>query len=275
MGEIEYRILGAVEVRRNRELLDIEAPRQRAVLAALLLEANHVVSVARLTTQLWGDSPPAMARNTIQSLVLRLRRILTPCRSVRDNDVLLTRHPGYVLRVGPGQLDLHRFHERVAVGRAALSAGQPELASRAFGEALELWQGEPLADAAGVGLQEAEVPALRESRLYALEQRIDADLMLGRHDALIPELLGLVAKQPLRERLHGQLMLALYRSDQQAEALKVFCALRHRLVTDLAVEPAQDLRRLHHRILTQDATLLRDPQPGPLGASRMNGKDEK
>ena len=245
----EYRILGPVEVVLGGQPVPLAAPRQRALLAALLLEANRVVSVDRLTEQLWGESPPAQARNTIQSLVLRLRRLLTPIRPPGGGEVLVTRQPGYLLRVAPDQLDLARFEKLHAAGRAALADGSPRPAARLLREALALWRGEPLSDVAGSGLDEVEAPRLRERRLQALEGRIEADLLLGQHGDLIAELPALIAEHPLRERLYGQLMLALYRAGRQAEALEVFHTLRSRLIEEIGVDPGAELRATHQAIL--------------------------
>ena len=247
--ETEYRILGPIEVLRSGRPVPLAAPRQRALLAALLLEANRVVSVDRLTELLWGESPPAQARNTIQSLVLRLRRALTATGPTGGGEVLVTRRPGYLLRVAPGQLDLARFERLYASGRAALADGTPGAAARLLREALALWRGEPLADVAGVGLSEVEAPRLRELHLQALERRIEADLQLGHHGDLIAELPALIAEHPLRERLYGQLMLALYKAGRQAEALEVFHALRGRLVDEIGVDPGAELRGIHQAIL--------------------------
>jgi DNA-binding SARP family transcriptional activator len=254
--EIEYRVLGPVEVLLDGRPAPVFAPRQRAVLAALLLERNHVVSVGRLAKQLWGDSPPRQARNTIQSLVLRIRRTLAAAHRNPQGEVLLTQYQGYRLRVGPDQLDLDRFNSLASEGRRALSTDQPEIAARTLRRALTLWRGDPLADAAGVGLHQVDVPRLRERRLQAIEDRIEAEMQLGRHDELIVELPSLIAEHPMRERLHGQLMAALYNAGRQVEALDAFRVLRDTLVTDLGVEPGPALQLLHRRILGQDPSLL-------------------
>lgn len=252
MTNIEYRLLGTVEVVADGRPLPGLAPRQRALLAALLLERDQIVSVARLTWQLWGDSPPRQARNTIQSLVLRIRRTVGVVNQDPHGEVLLTRHPGYRLQVGADRLDLERFHCLAAEGRRALSTDQPESAARTLQRALALWRGEPLADASGVGLHQVDVPRLRERRLQAIEDRIEADLRLGRYHELIVELPSLIADHPLRERLHGQFMAALYKAGRQAEALDAFRVLRGALINDLGVEPGPALQRLHRRILDQD-----------------------
>lgn len=262
MGETEYRILGPVEVIRAGTKVSIEAPRQRAVLAALLLEANRVVSVERLISQVWGDFPPRRARNTVHSLVLRLRRALTPGHRTSDHQVLTTRWPGYRLQIEPGQLDLNRFENVAASGRTALSAGETATAAATLRQALGLWRGEPFADAAGVRLHEVEAARLRERWTQTLEERIEADLALRRHGDLIAELPTHIAENPLRERLYGQLMLALYLAGRQAEALDVYQLLRRRLIEELAVEPDPAVRRLHQQILAHDPVLDVVPYPG-------------
>ncbi|GIH02985.1 hypothetical protein Rhe02_10520 [Rhizocola hellebori] len=255
MGEFEYRVLGPVEVLGRRGKVSIKASRQRAVLASLLLEANRVVSIDRLIRQLWGDAPPARARNTVQSLVLRLRKAFAAAHPCQPNDVLVTKQPGYLLQVGAGQLDLASFDQLAAEGRAALLDGKPERAADSLGRALALWRGDPLSDAAGVGLQEVDVPRLRERRLQAIEDRIEVDLMMERYPEVIIEVPALIAEHPLRERLYGQLMLALYRANRQAEALEVFQTLRRQLIDELAVEPTSAVQRLHLQMLSHDPSL--------------------
>ncbi|MBN1174165.1 MAG: winged helix-turn-helix domain-containing protein, partial [Micromonosporaceae bacterium] len=151
---MNYRILGPVEVERDGAAISIEAPRQRAVLVALLLEANHVVSVDRLALQLWGESPPASARSTIQSLILRLRKTIIPSWTPQDQSVLITRRPGYLLSVDPGQLDLDEFHRLIRHGRQSLTAGNPEVATVQLRQALAMWRGDPFEDTAAVRLRE-------------------------------------------------------------------------------------------------------------------------
>jgi DNA-binding SARP family transcriptional activator len=249
VGEYEFRLLGPVEVLRRGAQLPVEAPRQRALMASLLLEPNRVVSVERLTSQLWGADPPARARNTIQSLVLRLRRALPPRPS---GGLVQTRPSGYRMGVEAGELDLDRFDAFSAQGRHLLGEGQAGAAATALRAALDLWRGEPLAGAAGARLQEVDAACLREKRLQALEDRVEADLMLGRCSELLHELPAIIAEHPLRERLYAWLMIALHREGRQAEAFEHFRILRRRLVDELAVEPADFVQELHRQMLAGD-----------------------
>lgn len=245
MRDIEYRLLGPVEVVHADRVLRIDAPRQLAVLACLLLEANRVVSVDRLITQLWGEQPPERARNTVQSLVLRLRRGLP----TGAHHVLRTKPPGYLLRVDDGQLDLDQFDRLAANGRRQLADNNPRIAAQTLRAALELWRGEPLAGAAGTRLQEVDGARLREKLLQVTEDRMEADLVLGRTAELVAELVMSVADCPLRERLSAIYMVALYREGRQAEAFDVFHGLRRRLVDELGVEPGDLVQHLYRRML--------------------------
>lgn len=261
MTDLEYRILGTLEVSRHGKKISIDAGRQRAVLTALLLEGNRVVSLGRLAWQLWGELPPARAKSTIQSLVFRLRKALGHST---DRPLLTTTPPGYLLVMSRAQLDLNRFNDLARHGRSALRAGDLSAASTSLSQALSLWRGDPLADVSGVGLQQVEAPSLREQRLQVVEDRIRVDLLLGRHAELIVELPTLIVQHPLRERLYGQLMLALYRAGRQAEALDVFQELRRRMVDDLAIEPAPALQQLYQKLLSHEPDL----DPVPAGAAR-------
>jgi DNA-binding SARP family transcriptional activator/tetratricopeptide (TPR) repeat protein len=229
------------------------APQQRALLALLLLDANEAVSRDRLVDGLWGDKPPASAAKLVQIYVSRLRKVLEP----RDS-VLVTRPTGYMLRVAPGALDLDRFEDLAREGREALAAGAPDAAARHLREALALWRGPPLADFTFEPFAAAEIGRLGELRLAALEDRVQADLDLGT-PGLTGELELLIARHPLRERLRGQLMLALYRSGRQSEALEAYRETRRSLVDAVGIEPGPELQRLEQAILRQDASL--DPPP--------------
>jgi DNA-binding SARP family transcriptional activator len=235
---MRFRILGPLEVSDGDRLLTVGAAKQRALLAALLLRANQVVSTERLIDLLWGDAPPATERATLQTYVLRLRQLL----QADDNEgpsqpILVTRPPGYLLRVGAGELDLHEFDRLVALARAAAATGAHDQAAVRLREALELWRGPALADVASDSLRQVEAPRLEEARLAALEERLDADLALGRHASLVGELESLVANHPLRERLRGQLMLALYRCGRQADALEAYRQARLVLCEEFGLEP--------------------------------------
>jgi DNA-binding SARP family transcriptional activator len=249
-GAVYFRILGPLEVVEGDLPLSLGGPRQRALLAILLLRANEVVSTDRLADQLWGETPPPSAAKAIQVYVSKLRKELGENR-------LLTRAPGYVLIVEPSELDLGRFEQLVANARRA----DPHDAAAVLREALGLWRGEPLADLEYEAFAQAEISRLEELRLAVLEERIDADLASGRHRETLGELEALVAAHPLRERLAGQLMLSLYRSGRQAEALDVYHRTRQVLVDEIGLEPNPALQRLEKAILNQDASLdLAQPQ---------------
>ncbi len=243
---MEFRVLGPLEVRDGERSLPLAGAKQRALLALLLVNANRVVSRDRMIDELWGERPPETAVQSLQVYVSRLRKLLPPER-------LLTRPPGYLLEVEPEELDVQRFERLLAEGRAA--AGDPEHASRLLHEALALWRGPPLAEFAFDGFAQAEIGRLEDLRLAAVEERVEADLALARPAELIGELEALVAEHPHRERLRGQLMLALYRSGRQAEALAAYQAARRALVDELGIEPSAGLQRLEKQILTQDEEL--------------------
>jgi predicted ATPase/DNA-binding SARP family transcriptional activator len=231
---IDFRILGPLEVAENGRALALGRGRQRALLAVLLLRTNEVVGQDRLIDALWGESPPATALTALHGYVSGLRKLL-------GADRLETRQPGYVLRVEPGELDLHRF-ERL-------------LEQERYGEALALWRGPPLSDLAVESFAQVEIARLEELRLAALEGRFDRELAGDRHAELVPELEALVREHPLRERFAAQLMLALYRSGRQADALSVYGAARARLVEELGLDPGDELRQLQRRILEHDPAL--------------------
>jgi DNA-binding SARP family transcriptional activator len=241
---MEFRLLGPLEVSEHDRPLALGGARQRALLAVLLLQANELVSRDRLIDQLWGGSPPLTAAKTIQVYVSRLRKKLGGGR-------LSTRPPGYILHVEAGELDVSRFEQLAAEARRS----PPDRAADKLREALALWHGPALADLAYEPFAQVEIARLEEMRLAAFEERIQADLALGRHSELVGELEALVAHAPLRERLRGQLMLALYRSGRQAEALEAFHAARRELQEELGLEPSEELRRLQEAILRQDPSL--------------------
>ena len=262
---MDFRILGPLDVRVDDRPLALGGARQRALLGLLLLHANEVVSSDRLVDELWGDAEGSKA---LQVAVSRLRKVI-------GRDVLVTRPPGYQLRVEPGQLDLHRFEQLVADGRAALAADNPGAASLTLREALALWRGPPLADLTFESPLQTELARLEELRLAALEDRIDADLALGRHADAIGELEALSALHPLRERLRAQLMLALYRSGRQAEALEAYRDARRALVDELGIEPGRALRDLERRILSQDAGLELEPSQQGAVSGGLVGRERE
>ncbi len=259
----EFRMLGPLEVRLDGNLVQIGGPRQRALLAMLLLSANRVVSRDRLIDELLTEAPADMADHQLRVQVSRLRRALgvnggNPGR-------LVTRLPGYVLEVEPGELDLHEFEHLVSQGDSALEARDFKSAARAFRQAEALWRGRPLADLEFEPFARLDVERLSELRLVAVEKRIEAELSLGRHAILVPELEARVAEHPMRERLRGQLMLALYRGGRQADALEAYQVGRAVLNEELALEPSPALRQLQQSILRQDVGLeLCDPHSGSL-----------
>jgi len=256
---MEFGILGPLEVSDGDRLLRLSGARQKALLALLLLHANEVVSSDRLIDELWGEEPPEKAANALQARVSQLRKALGRSGS----EALVTRAPGYPLEVGPGELDVERFVRLAGEGRQALAQGDAAGAAATLGAALALWRGPALADFTYEPFGQGEIARLEEARLAALEERLEADLALGRHGELAGELEALVAAHPLRERLRGQLMLALYRSGRQAEALEAYQETRRVLVEELGIEPSPPLRELHAAILNQDAGLERTAEPKP------------
>jgi DNA-binding SARP family transcriptional activator/tetratricopeptide (TPR) repeat protein len=253
---MDFRLLGPLEVAEHGHLLALGGAKQRALLAVLLLHANDVVPSERLIDELWGESPPATVAKSIQVYVSRLRKQLGEGR-------LVTRAPGYVLVVDASELDVARVERLVAEAAGV----DPEAAARKLREALALWRGPPLADLAYEPFARAPIARLEELRLVALEQRIDAELASGRHAELVGELEALVGEHALRERLRGQLMLALCRSGRQAEALEAYRQARRALVEELGIEPGRRLRELHEAILQQDPRLdlavAAEPAPAP------------
>jgi DNA-binding SARP family transcriptional activator len=253
---VEFRVLGPLEVQRNGESLGLGGQKQRGLLAILLLNANEVVSTDRLIDELWGGEAPGTAGKALQVHVSQLRKVLEPEREPgRSGELLLTRAPGYVLQIEPDQLDLGRFERLVAKGREALASGDTETAARMLREALALWRGPPLAEFTYAEFAQREIARLEELRLAALEDRIQADLERGRHAELIGELEQLIADDPHRERPRGQLMLALYRSGRQAEALEAYRDARQALAEELGIEPCRELKELEAQILEQDPSL--------------------
>ena len=269
---VEFRILGSVEVDDGGLPVDLGGLRERTLLARLLLAAGQVVSAERLADDLWAGEPPPHSMATLRVYVSRLRRALGPAAAA-----LVTQPPGYRLQVGPGQLDASRFESLVSVARRDLDEGKPEAAAAGLRTALALWRGTPLSDVADFAFAQADVARLEEARLGALEDRVEADLACGRHAALVSELDGLVAAHPLRERLCGQQMLALYRCGRQADALRVYRDLRTRLADELGIDPNPRLHRLHEAILRQLPELDWDPAAGdpghpPREAAREGGR---
>jgi DNA-binding SARP family transcriptional activator len=244
---LEFRLLGPVEALAGSTPIALGV-KQRMLLALLLLRANEVVSRDRLIDDLWGDQPPDAAPNALAALVARLRRAL-------PGEVLLTGPGGYELRIEPQALDLHRFEMLVEEGREALAAGDPARAAERLRLALSIWRGPALADVEYEAFAQPAVMRLEELRLAALESRIDADLALGRDVDLVGEVQSLVLQNPLRERLRGQLILALYRAGRQAEALEAYREGRTVLIEELGIDPSPPLQELERAILRQDPSL--------------------
>jgi YVTN family beta-propeller protein len=255
-GSFEFGVLGPLEVSRAGRSVPLGGPRQRAVLALLLLAANRVVSMDRLAEEVWAGQPPEGWATTLQTYVFHLRRALEPDRARGTAAaVLVTRDRGYLLQVDRAHVDSAVFEEGVRAGRAALDAGRYAEAAETLRRALDLWRGPVLANLADYAFTRPEAARLHELRLAALEIRIEADLALGRHDALSAELDGLVREHSLRERLHGQLMVALYRSGRQADALAAYRRARDLLADEVGVDPGTPLERLHAAVLAHDPDL--------------------
>jgi DNA-binding SARP family transcriptional activator len=247
---LEFRILGSLEVLDGDDALQLGGQKQRAVLALLALHPGEVVPSERLITELWGESPPRTAATALQNAVSQLRKVL-------GADVVETRAPGYALRVEKEAIDARQFERLLNEAKGAESGRRAEL----LREALQLWRGPPLGDFAYESFAQNEAARLDELRLTALEERIEAELELGLAGDLVGELEALVRENPLRERPRGQLMLALYRSGRQAEALQAYQEARRTLVDELGIEPTPALQQLHASILRQESAL--QPQAIP------------
>jgi DNA-binding SARP family transcriptional activator/tetratricopeptide (TPR) repeat protein len=258
---MRFNLLGPVTVTTGGDPLVLPPGIPRDLLVFLLLNANRAVSGEQLAGAVWGDDRPVAFAAGLRNHVSRLRRQLGPVAGARIRTVA----PGYLAEVGEGELDEQVFLDGCRRGLQALQAGEVAAAADGLARALDLWRGEPFAEltaSADVQLFQLQAQHLRETRLLALEGRVEADLRLGRHRELVPEIRALVAAHPLREALHGQLMLALFRAGRQAEALEVYRALRGTLVEELGLEPSSAVAELHRRILAGDPALA-TPQPPP------------
>ena len=238
---MEFLILGPLEVTNDGRKLALGGPKQRAVLAHLILRANRVVQADLLIDGLWGDEPPESARNTLQTYVYRLRKALGDGR-------LEGRDGGYVLAAAPGEIDAARFEALVKQGKAQV-ASDPAAAAATFADALSLWRADALADVTEEPSLRGEAARLEELRLSATEHRVSAEIAKGGHSGVVPELESLTSRYPLRERMWANLMLALYRSGRQAEALSTFERARRVLAEELGADPSPELQRLHEQIL--------------------------
>jgi len=252
---MDFRILGPLEVLDDGQQVVLGGSRQRALLALLVIHANETLATERLIDELWGERPPATAAKTLQVHISRLRKTLGTTRTGPESVMLVTREPGYELRVDPESIDSHRFERLITDGRRALVARHPERAVSLLGEALSLWRGPPLAEFAYERFASGEAGRLDELRVGAVEELIEAKLALGRHAEVVGELEQLIREHPYRERLRSQLMLAFYRCDRQADALQAYQDARGTLVEELGIEPGQRLRELERAILAQDPDL--------------------
>jgi DNA-binding SARP family transcriptional activator len=258
---MDFRILGPLEVLENGRRLALAGSKSRALLALLLLHANETVTSDRLIDELWGEQPPGGAAKTLQMHVSRLRKALTSGDASGSSGPIVTREGGYELTLDPEALDAHRFERLAAEARAELAAGRTQAAASRFDEALALWRGAALADLAYEPFAQAEVARLDDLRVAALEQLIESKIALGRHAEVVEQLEALIGEHPYREGLRAQLMLALYRSDRQAEALQAYQDARTALVEELGIEPGARLRELERAILAQDASLQLEVTP--------------
>jgi WD40 repeat protein/DNA-binding SARP family transcriptional activator len=250
---LEFRILGPLSVRVDGSPVALGGPKQRALLALLLLSANRVVSRDRLVAELFPEQSGNSADHALRNHVSRLRKVFAAVGS--DEPRLAARAPGYLLRVEPGELDLERFEQLASEGHEALGAGRTEAGATLLRSAEQLWEGRPFADLEFEPFGRLEVERLAELRLAVVEERIDADLALGRQLALVPELETLAAEHPFREHFRAQLMVALYRSGRQAEGLAVYQQTRTLLSDELGLEPGSELQELQRAILVQDPAL--------------------
>ena len=258
---MEFRILGPLQVLADDRQIELGGAQQREVLAILLVHRGEVVSVDRIVDELWGERPPGTATKTVQVYVSRLRKAL-------GDGVLVTRGGGYALELNGESVDADRFSRLADEGRKALDDGDPRGAREALSAALSLWRGPALADLAYEPFAQNEAARLEELRLVAVENRAEADLALGHHAELVPELEALVREHPTRERLLGALMLALYRSGRQVEALETYRDARRTLDEELGLEPGSRLQQLERSILTHDPTIEGPPATGSMAVLR-------
>lgn len=265
---MDIEVLGALSVREAGVSIVPTAPKPRQVLALLALHADQVVTVTALVEELWGSTPPRSARTTLQTYVLQLRELIDKAlahgerRGCTAKDILATVPGGYRLETQEGSVDFREFERRAGAGYRAMDAEDYGAAARRLADALALWSGSALTDVqAGIRI-DMEARRLEEARLSVLDQRIEADLRLGRHRELLPELTVLVNRYRMHESLYGQFMLALHRSGRRGEALDVYQRLRNTLVTELGLEPSAALARLQRSIL-----MARADAPPPAAAA--------
>lgn len=269
---MEIQVLGPLSADVNGVSIVPTAGKPRQLLSLLAFHPGRVVPVPALMEEIWGTDLPQSAVATIHTYILQLRRrigaAMAPAAPGAAKEVLVTRHGGYLLRIPPESVDVHRYEQVAAAGRRAFGEDRDERAASLFREALAMWQGPALVDVRVGPVLEIELMRLEESRLGVVERRIDADLRLGRHAELVAELIELISRHPQHEGLHSQAMVALYRSGRQATALDVYRRLRTRLVEELGVEPSPQLQRLHQAMLTVDPAL--DVVSGPRRTSTFD-----
>ncbi|MEZ0095631.1 BTAD domain-containing putative transcriptional regulator [Streptacidiphilus sp. EB129] len=256
---MEAQVLGPVSITTGGHAVMPSARKTKQVLALLLLNANHLVSVPTLIEELWEDKPPASAMTTLQTYVFQLRRMIAEAMpSVSPKDVLATTLNGYVLQIPPESLDLNRYEQARMLGLRHYATGEFRQAADSLRTALGTWRGPALADVKTGRLLDSEVVRLQESRLTAHETCINAELAIGEHGTLVSELTGLTAQHPMHEPFHRQLMLALYRAGRRPDALNAFRRLRSTLVDELGLEPSREVQSLHQSILSADPALDHD-----------------
>jgi DNA-binding SARP family transcriptional activator len=269
---VDIEVLGALSVREHGVSITPTAPKPRQVLALLALHADRMVPVSSLIEELWDDEPPRSARTTLQTYVLQLRELIGAALAaggetdVTAKDILVTLPGGYRLDSRGGRVDFREFEQRAGAGYRAMDAEDFTGAARRLREALSLWTGSALADVSAGARLDLEVRRLEEARLCALDQRIEADLRLGRHRELLSELTVLVNRHRMHESLHGQFMVALHRSGRRGEALSVYQRLRATLVHELGLEPSATISRLQRSILVAAPETV--PARGPEATGR-------
>jgi DNA-binding SARP family transcriptional activator len=269
---MKVQVLGPLSAEVNGGSIVPTAGKPRQILSLFALNPGRVIPVPTLMQELWGTKPPPSAPATLQTYILHLRRQLDTAMG-RDapgtaKEVLTTRHRGYLLQIPAESVDVHQYERMVMEGQSAFEAGNDSIAAERFRQALALWSGPALVDVRLGPILEIEVMRLEESRLIAVERRIDADLRLGRHSELIAELTELTARHPQHEGLHSQAMVALYRSGRQASALEIYRKLRVRMIEGLGVEPSPKVQRLHQAMLAVDPQL--DVVAGPRHSSTFD-----
>ena len=280
-SQLDFRVLGPLEAVRDGEPVPLDARKPRALLGLLLIHANQVLSTDRILEEIWGDDQPGGGRRTLQVHISKLRRALEPDRkSGQTAEVLVTRSGGYSLVVDPDRIDAVRFEHLIERARQ-MGASQPERASATLSEALAMWRGQPYEDFGYESFAQGEIRRLEELKLTAIEDRIEADLATGRHAESVGELRALTQEHPLRERLWRLLMLSLYRSGRQGDALRAYQGARKQLGDELGIEPSPELRRLEEEILFQDPSLQLAHEPAspqhnlPARVTTFLGRDEE